>query len=123
MRIAVTYKDGQVFQHFGRSEFFKIYDVKEGQIISSVIIPTNGNGHGALGAFLSQAKVDALICGGIGAGTRNILKDVNIALYPGVVGDADEACRALIAGNLNYQPDIECHDHDHGDHDCGHHCH
>ena len=38
MRIAVTYKDGQVFQHFGRSEFFKIYDVKDGQIITTVII-------------------------------------------------------------------------------------
>ena len=128
MRIAVTYKDGQVFQHFGRSEFFKIYDVKDGQIITTVIIPTNGNGHGALGAFLSQAKVDALICGGIGAGARHVLNNFNITIYPGVSGDADEACKAFIAGNLNYQPDIECHDHDHeghdcGSHDCGSHCH
>ena len=128
MRIAVTYKDGQVFQHFGRSEFFKIYDVQNEQIISTVIIPTLGSGHGALGAFLSQAKVDVLICGGIGAGARNVLTNAKIALYPGVSGDADEVCKAFIAGNLNYQPGYECHDHDHdghdcGSHDCGSHCH
>jgi len=129
MRIAITYKDGQVFQHFGRSEFFKIYDVKDGEIITTAIIPTNGNGHGALGNFLKQAKVDALICGGIGAGARNVLKNADIALYPGVTGDSDEACKAFIAGTLIYQPDIECHDHHHEDghscqdHDCGNHCH
>lgn len=127
MRIAVTYKDGQVFQHFGRSEFFKIYDVKDGEVVTTAIIPTNGQGHGALGNFLKQAKVDALICGGIGQGARNVLKNAEIALYPGVIGDSDEACKALIAGTLNYQPDIECHDHHDGhscaDHDCGGHCH
>ena len=27
MRIAVTYENGQIFQHFGHTEAFKIYDV------------------------------------------------------------------------------------------------
>ncbi len=29
MRIAVTYENGQIFQHFGHTETFKIYDVEE----------------------------------------------------------------------------------------------
>ena len=128
MRIAITYKDGMVFGHFGRTEFFKIYNIDNGQISSTAIIPTNGNGHGALGAFLSNAKVDALICGGIGQGARNVLNQAGIEIYPGASGDVDEVCKAFIAGNLNYQPDYECHDHDHeghdcGSHDCGSHCH
>ncbi len=128
MRIAITYKDGDVFQHFGRSEFFKIYDVKDGQIITTAIIPTMGNGHGALGNFLKEAKVDALICGGIGAGARNVLNNVGINIYPGVNGNADEAIKAFIAGNLNFDANTECHDHDHeghdcGSHGCGSHCH
>lgn len=125
MRIAITYKDGQIFQHFGRSEFFKIYDVQDGQIVSSVIIPTNGNGHSALGGFLSAAKVEALICGGIGNGARNVLGNANIQVYPGVTGNADEAIQAFINGNLNYQADLECNHHDHEGHDCGEHecCH
>jgi hypothetical protein len=89
-------------------------------LIQYVIIP--------LGAFLSNAKVDALICGGIGQGARNVLNQAGIEIYPGATGDVDEVCRAFISGNLNYQPDYECHDHDHEGHDCGshdcgsHHC-
>ena len=33
MRIAVTYENGEIFQHFGRSEQFKLYDTEEGKII------------------------------------------------------------------------------------------
>ena len=32
MRIAVTYENGQIFQHFGHTETFKIYDVEEGKV-------------------------------------------------------------------------------------------
>ena len=34
MRIGVTYENGQVFQHFGHTEFFKVYDVKTGKMLS-----------------------------------------------------------------------------------------
>ncbi len=29
MKIAVTYDAGQVFQHFGHTEHFKVYDVED----------------------------------------------------------------------------------------------
>ena len=71
MKVAVTYEDGKVFQHFGHTEYFKIYDVKDGKVVGSEIIPTDGSGHGALAGFLATHKADALICGGIGGGALN----------------------------------------------------
>ena len=120
MRIAVTYENEQIFQHFGHTEQFKIYDVEAGQILNSVVIPTSGSGHGALADFLSQMKVDMLICGGIGGGARAALAEAGIMVYPGVVGMADVAVKALIAGNLSFNPNTVCnHHHEGGAHDCG----
>ncbi|MGN1412702.1 MAG: NifB/NifX family molybdenum-iron cluster-binding protein [Anaerovoracaceae bacterium] len=71
MRIAVTYQADMIFQHFGHTEQFKLYDVENGKIVSSQVVDTNGQGHGALSGFLVQANVDVLICGGIGGGAGN----------------------------------------------------
>ena len=132
MRIAVTYENGEVFQHFGHTEQFKIYDVEEGKIVSSEVIDTNGSGHGALAGLLDGLKADVLICGGIGGGARMALAEAGIMLYGGVAGDADAAVEAFVAGELAFNPDVQCNHHDHnhgeghvcGDHGCGgsHHC-
>ena len=131
MIIAVTYENGQVFQHFGHTEKFKVYRVQGGEVLASQVISANGSGHGALAGFLSACQVDVLICGGIGGGARAALAQAGIALYPGVVGDADAAVDAMISGKLNYNPDTVCNHHGHGeghtcgDHGCGghdHHC-
>ncbi len=120
MRIAVTYEDGNVFQHFGHTEQFKFYDVEDGKIVNSQIVDTNGSGHGALAGFLKAAGADALICGGIGMGAQMALAEAGIRLYGGVSGSADEAAKALIEGKLNYDPDAKCDHHGHGeDHNCG----
>ncbi len=123
MRIAVTYENGNIFQHFGHTEQFKLYDVEDGKIVNSQIVDTNGSGHGALAGFLKAADVDALICGGIGMGAQMALAEAGIKLYGGVQGNADEAAKALAEGNLNYDPDAKCDHHGHhdGDHECGHH--
>ena len=121
MRIAVTYEDGKVFQHFGHTEQFKIYDVEDGKITAGNVIDTNGSGHGALAGFLKAAEVDVLICGGIGMGAQMALAEAGIKLYGGVQGDADEAAKALVEGRLDYDPDARCDHHDHEEgHDCGH---
>ena len=124
MRIAVTYENGEIFQHFGHSEHFKLYDVEDGKIVKEQIVDTNGSGHGALAGFLQTAKADALICGGIGMGAQMALADAGIKLFAGVHGSADEAAKALAAGNLEYDPDAHCDHHGrHHDGDCGHaHC-
>ena len=124
MKIAVTYENGQVFQHFGHTEQFKLYEVEDGRVTSSQVVDTNGSGHGALAGFLREHGADVLICGGIGGGARNALAQAGIQLYPGASGDADGQVEALLAGQLSYDPDTVCAHHDHGEgHDCGHHGH
>ena len=123
MRIAVTYENGEIFQHFGHSEQFKLYDTENGRITGEQVVNTNGSGHGALAGFLQAAKVDALICGGIGMGAQMALADAGIKLYAGVQGAADAAAKALAEGNLEYDPNARCDHHEHHDGDCGHdHC-
>ena len=125
MKIAVTYENGQIFQHFGHAEQFKIYDVENGKIAGSTVADTNGQGHGALAAILQNLKVDALICGGIGGGAQMALAEAGIKLYGGVSGSCDAAVEALLAGTLGYNPNVKCnhHDHEHGEggHTCGGH--
>ena len=122
MRIAVTYENGSIFQHFGHTEQFKLYDAADGQVREARVEPTNGSGHGALAGFLSGLGVDVLICGGIGAGARTALDQAGIRLYPGVTGEADQAVARLLAGQLRYDPDTTCQHHHHGEgHSCGEH--
>ena len=115
MKIAVTYDNGQVFQHFGHTETFKIYDIEDGKIIKSEVVGNGGYGHGSLAGYLKDMGVTSLICGGIGGGARNMLGDAGITVYPGASGDADKQVEAFIKGSLDYDPNTTCHHHDHGD--------
>ena len=101
MKIAVTYENGQVFQHFGHTEQFKIYEVQDGKVVSAQVVDTNGSGHGALAGFLHAHGVNTLICGGIGGGARNALAQAGIQLFPGASGDADAQVNALLGGSLH----------------------
>lgn len=129
MKIAVTYENGQVFQHFGKTSQFKVYDVTGGTIMQSEVVDTDGNGHGALAGFLKEKGVDTLICGGIGGGAQSALAEAGIKLYGGASGSADKAVEAFLGGNLHYNPDVKCdhhgehHDEGHtcGEHGCGEH--
>lgn len=126
MKIAVTYEDGQVFQHFGHSKKFKIYTENEGKVTAAEVVAVSGSGHGALAGFLAEKGVDTLICGGIGGGARTALAEAGIQLYPGASGEADAQVAALLAGNLSYDPNTVCnhHGHDQGEgHKCGGHNH
>lgn len=126
MKIAVTYQNGQIFQHFGHTEQFKIYEISNGSILHTEVVGTNGSGHGALAGFLMQHGVDTLICGGIGGGAQMALAQAGIRLFGGVSGDADAAVQALLNSTLTYDPDVHCNHHDHGEggHTCGDHgCH
>ena len=119
MKIAVTHQNGQVFQHFGHTEEFKIYDIEDGKIANAVVIGTAGSGHGALAGFLADHGVDCLICGGIGPGAQAALSQAGIRLYAGCTGNADDRVSELLAGSLTYADGATCdHRHDEG-HDCG----
>lgn len=123
MKIAVPYKDNQVFQHFGHTEEFAIYNANENGIMKS-IVSTNGQGHQALADFLIKHKVDALICGGMGPCAKDALREGNIQIYAGVKGDCDEAVNQLLKNSLKYNSEATCedHTHHHDDHECGSNC-
>ena len=129
MRIAVTYENGRIFQHFGHTRQFKVYDVEDSKIVSSAVVDTMGSGHGALAGVLNALNADVLICGGIGGGAQTALAAAGIRLFGGVSGDADAAVEAFVAGNLAFNPTVQCNHHDHhhgeshtcGDHGCGSH--
>ena len=124
MRSAITFENGEVFQHFGHTAAFKFYDIENGKIISSSVEQTNGSGHGALAGFLKEHKADVLICGGIGGGAQTALAEAGIKVYGGVKGSADDAAASFAAGKLIFDPAVHCdhHDHEHGEgHTCGDH--
>ncbi|MBQ7972665.1 MAG: NifB/NifX family molybdenum-iron cluster-binding protein [Lachnospiraceae bacterium] len=129
MKVAVTYENGQIFQHFGHTAFFKVYNVENGAVTDSKIVDTNGNGHGALARFLLENEIEVLICGGIGGGAQMALAEAGIRLYGGVSGSADAAVEALLNNSLAYNPEVKCNHHGEGhehhencgDHGCGSH--
>ena len=128
MRIAVTYENGNVFQHFGHTETFKVYEVEDGKVVSSELIGSNGSGHGALASLLNDQGIDVLICGGIGGGAQSALAERGIELCAGASGNTDEAVEAYLRGEL-VNTGANCDHHHHGeghscgDHGCGDHDH
>ncbi len=119
MRIAVTYENGNIFQHFGHTEEFKVYETEDGRIVRSEIIGSDGSGHGVLAGLLSDRGIDVLICGGIGGGAQAALAERGIELCAGASGDADRAVEAYLRGEL-INTGANC-DHHGEDHSCGEH--
>lgn len=121
MKIAVTYDNGNVFQHFGRTEYFKVYEVEENQVVSSEVIGSNGVGHGALAGLLAERSVDVLICGGLGGGAKTALEEAGVTVCAGAQGDTDQAVEAYLKGELvSTGANCDHHHHEEG-HSCGGH--
>ncbi|MBR3402139.1 MAG: FKBP-type peptidyl-prolyl cis-trans isomerase [Parasporobacterium sp.] len=125
MKIAVTHDNGEVFQHFGHTEEFKVYHVEDGVVTDTELVGSNGSGHGALAELLSNHAVDVLICGGIGGGAQAALTEHGIELCAGASGSADEAVKAYLRGELintganctHHEEGHSCSDHE--GHQCG----
>ena len=124
MKIAVTYENGKVFQHFGKTETFKVYEVEDNKVVSSEVIGSNGEGHGALAGVLEGQGVDVLICGGLGGGAQAALAEAGIEVCSGAEGDADQAVEAYLKGEL-ISTGVNCDHHHHEEeegHSCGSNC-
>ena len=118
MKIAVTYENGEIFQHFGRTEQFKVYDVEDGRVVSAQVLSANGTGHEALADFLAGNQIETVICGGLGGGMETALAIVGIEVVSGIQGNADEAVEAYLRGELE-SAGVNCHHHDEEE---GHEC-
>ncbi len=126
MKIAVcTDGAGQVFQHFGRTPEFTVFEATDGKITGFKTVPTGECGHGALAEFLAVRGIGKIICGGIGGGALIALAAANIECIPGASGGAQAAAEAYLRGELRQNPDYMCPDHEHhgGEgHSCGGNC-
>ncbi len=120
MKIAVTYDNGNVFQHFGKTEFFKVYEVEDQKVISSEVISSNGSGHGALAGVLAGQSVNVLICGGIGGGAQTALSEAGIEVCSGAQGNVDQVVEAYMKGEL-VSTGVNCNHHHEEGHSCGDH--
>lgn len=119
MKIAVTYENENVFQHFGHTKTFKLYEIEEGKVIQTTLLDSSESGHGALADFLKAQGVTTLICGGIGGGAQEALQKAGIPFFGGVSGNADQAVADLLADKLQYDPNIKCSHHGEGhEHSC-----
>ena len=122
MKIEITCENHQVFQHFGHTPGFAVFEDQDGKIMSEKEISCGGSGHGALAALLAEEKVDVLICGGIGGGAINALKAFFIMVVGGAEGDVREVAEAFAAGTLKVRENFHCQHHHHGEgHTCGNH--
>ena len=119
MRIAVTYENGQIYQHFGHTEEFKVYEIEDGKIKDSRVIGNGGAGHEALAELLSNGNIDILICGGIGPGAQVALASYGIKVVPGAFGAADKAVELFLNGELEFSTEANCNHHGEG-HTCSH---
>ena len=120
MKIAATYDNGNIFQHFGKTEFFKVYEVEDNKVVSSEVIGSNGTGHGALAGLLAEQGISVLICGGIGGGAQSALAEAGVELCSGAQGDADAAVEAYLKGEL-VSTGVNCDHHHEDGHSCGSH--
>ncbi len=122
MKIAATYDNGNIFQHFGKTETFKVYEVEDNKVVSSEVISSNGTGHGALAGLLAAQGISVLICGGIGGGAQTALAEAGIEVCSGAQGNTDEAVEAYLKGELTSAgTTCEHHHHEEG-HSCGDSC-
>lgn len=122
MKIAVSYKDGEVFQHFGHSEKFKVYETDHNKVISSVVLEVNGHGHSDMANFLKENNVNIVLCGGIGDGAKKALSSYGIHSFGGITGNADEAVQKYLSGTLEFTTSVTCTK-DKDSHSCNGHCH
>jgi len=118
MKIAVTYENGNVFQHFGRTEQFKVYDVQDGKVVAADIIGSDGAGHEALAGLLADKGIDVIICGGCGGGAQAALAAAGVELCSGATGNCDDAVEAYLKGELTSQG-VTCDHHDNDDEESG----
>ena len=88
MVVAITYdkETGNVGQHFGHADFFKLYEIENGRIMDSAVVAPFGQGHEAVASTMDDYSVSLVICQNIGDGAMQALSAYGIAVCPNVEG-------------------------------------
>ena len=110
MRIAVPYLDGNVSPAFGRSDFFKLYDIENGKIVSTTVIDNGGYEHAGLITHLKNNGVTLALVGNIGQHGADAFAEAGIELYTSNFDDADTVVSNYLDGTLELKQEIRgCH--------------
>lgn len=114
MKIATTYdiSTNTIFQHFGKTQSFKIYEIEDGKIIKSDVIDNGGFGHHDLATYLKNLGIETLILGNRGQGAIDALNNAGIKQLAGITGNPDDAVAAFLNGTLKDNPDAKCNHHE-----------
>lgn len=122
-KIAVTSEDGkQICSHFGRTPYFVIFTVKDGEVVDRELrqntFTTHARGtHGAgepgghrqgghsCGSGIVEGLSDCqvLICGGIGQGAIHILQNAGMKIISTSDTSVDQSLKAYLDGQLNQE--------------------
>ena len=122
MKIAVTCENNQVFQHFGHTPGFAVFEIADGKVVSEKMLSSGSSGHGALATLLALEQIEVLICGGIGGGAINALGNAGIKVIGGAEGDVRCVAENYAAGTLQVRENFHCNHQHHGEgHTCGDH--
>jgi len=122
MKVAVSYENGKVFQHFGKTEQFKVYEITDNNIISTCMVESDDQGHIALANLVKNHDIDVIICGGIGPGAQQALTEAGIRFFSGISGDVEEAVQRFLAHSLEPSPISKAMGDDSVQQGCGHNC-
>ena len=107
MKIAVSYKEGEIYEHFGHAECFAIYDfdLKDmSRTTKRLIDVTDRHGHKAMADLMKAEDVAAVLSGSMGGEAKAMLLSYGIVPVVGYCGDADTAAELLVLGRLPIDP-------------------
>ena len=109
MMILVPIDIGMIYQHFGHTPAFRLYDVEGNTVLHTKDYVPNGQGHVIMCLLALEFGVNVVITGGFGLPVQQTLSSNGIQIYGGVSGSADDAVLAFLEGTLNFNPDIVKH--------------
>ena len=123
MKIAIITEDGDISQHFGRAPFYLVLTIEEGKVVSREMCDKMGhthfssqehaaepqgekhgmdasshNKHISMAEAISDCK--ALLCGGMGRGAYESMRQLNIQPIVSDLTDIEAATQAFIDGKL-----------------------
>ena len=108
MLVAITYENGEVFMHYGKTRQFIIFELDNNEIKSERIIDCGEYSHHTLADLLKLNNVDVVICGGCGVHAIESLEAKNIKVYNGACGDVHNVINEYINGKLKFNGATMC---------------
>ena len=100
MRIAVPTRDGHVDDHFGHCAYYTIFDIEDGNIISTERLdsPQGCGCKSNIASVMQDMGIELMLAGNMGEGARNKLQSHNIRVIRGCMGDIEAVVKGYLCG-------------------------